>query len=401
MRLEKKTLRDLDPADLEGKRVLVRVDYNVPIENGKVTDDGRIRATLPTLGYLRDHGARVVLVSHLGRPKGKPDPKYSLAPVARRLQALLGYPVAFAGTAVGPQAKAAVERLRPGEVCLLENTRFFPGEEENDPDLAREMAGLADLYVNDAFGSAHRAHASTAGVAELLRPAVAGFLMERELRFLGEALESPAGPFVAVLGGAKISGKLELIDRLLGRVDRLCVGGAMACTFFHAMGLETGASLVEPEMKEAAAALLERAGDRLLLPEDVVVAERMERGAAKRVVSRDAIPAGWAAVDIGPASVERFRREIGRAKTVLWNGPVGVFEVPDFAEGTLRLAHAVAEATEGGATTVLGGGDTGAAAAAAGVEDRVSHVSTGGGAALEFLAGRTLPGVAALSDREE
>lgn len=401
MRLEKKTLRDLDPADLEGKRVLVRVDYNVPIENGKVTDDGRIRATLPTLGYLRDHGARVVLVSHLGRPKGKPDPKYSLAPVARRLQALLGYPVAFAGTAVGPQAKAAVERLRPGEVCLLENTRFFPGEEENDPDLAREMAGLADLYVNDAFGSAHRAHASTAGVAELLRPAVAGFLMERELRFLGEALESPAGPFVAVLGGAKISGKLELIDRLLGRVDRLCVGGAMACTFFHAMGLETGASLVEPEMKEAAAALLERAGDRLLLPEDVVVAERMETGAAKRVVSRDAIPAGWAAVDIGPASVERFRREIGRAKTVLWNGPVGVFEVPDFAEGTLRLAHAVAEATEGGATTVLGGGDTGAAAAAAGVEDRVSHVSTGGGAALEFLAGRTLPGVAALSDREE
>ena len=401
MTLGKKTLRDLDAETLSGKRVLVRVDYNVPIEGGRVTDDGRIRATLSTLGYLRDHGARVVLLSHLGRPKGKPYPKYTLAPVAERLRELLGAPVAFVESTVGDEAKAAVERLEPGGIVLLENTRFLPGEEKNDPELSRRLAELGDLYVNDAFGAAHRAHASTAGVAEHLRPAVAGFLLEREIRFLGEALESPKRPFVAVLGGAKISGKLELVARLLERTDRLCVGGAMACTFFRAMGLETGDSLVEPELTGEAADLLERAGEKLILPEDVVVAERVEAGAAKKVVARDAVSKGWAVVDIGPAAAERFRRAIVGAQTVLWNGPVGVFEIRDFADGTFAIARAVAEATEAGAATVLGGGDTGAAAAAAGIADRVSHLSTGGGASLELLAGQELPGIAALSDRED
>lgn len=392
------TLRDLDAESLSGKRVLVRVDYNVPLENGRVTDDGRIRATLPTLGYLRDHGARVVLISHLGRPKGKPDPRFSLAPVAKRLEELLGAPVRFVPSGVSAEAKAAVDALAPGGICLLENTRFLAGEEKNDPDLARALAELGDLYVNDAFAAAHRAHASTAGVAEQLKPAVAGFLMERELRFLGAALESPARPFVAILGGAKISGKLQLIDRLLDRVDKLCVGGAMACTFLHALGFETGASLVEPELGETAVNLVTRGAGKLILPEDLVVAERVEAGAPKKVVRRDAIPAGWAAVDIGPRSVDRVRREVVRAKTVLWNGPVGVFEIRDFAEGTLGVARVVAEATAMGATTVLGGGDTGAAAAAAGIVEQVSHISTGGGASLELLAGRVLPGVASLSD---
>ena len=392
------TLRDLDAESLSGKRALVRVDYNVPIEDGRVGDDGRIRATLPTLGYLRDHGARVVLLSHLGRPEGRPDPRFSLAPVAKRLEEFLGAPVVFVPSTHGDAAKAAVDALETGGVCLLENTRFHPGEEKNDAELARAWASLGDLYVNDAFGAAHRAHASTAAVAEYVKPAVAGFLMERELRFLGAALESPAHPFVAVLGGAKISGKLELIDRLLGRVDKLCIGGAMACTFLHGLGFETGASLVEPELGEHAVGLMTRGGNKLILPEDLVVAERMEAGAPKKVVRRDGIPAGWAVVDIGPGSVDRVRRELVRAKTVLWNGPVGVFEIRDFAEGTFGVARAVAEATAMGATTILGGGDTGAAAAAAGIAEQVSHISTGGGASLELLAGRELPGVAALSD---
>ncbi|MGH7545712.1 MAG: phosphoglycerate kinase, partial [Gemmatimonadota bacterium] len=371
MILGKMTLRDLDAASLSGTRALVRVDYNVPIEDGRVGDDGRIRATLPTLGYLRDHGARVVLLSHLGRPKGKPDPRFSLAPVARRLEELLGAPVVFVPSTHGGAARAAVDALETGGVCLLENTRFHPGEEKNDAELASAWASLGDLYVNDAFGAAHRAHASTAAVAEYVKPAVAGFLMERELRFLGAALESPAHPFVAVLGGAKISGKLELIDRLLGRVDKLCIGGAMACTFLHGLGFETGASLVEPELGEHAVGLMTRGGNRLILPEDLVVAERVAAGAPKKVVRRDGIPAGWTAVDIGPKSVDRVRREAVRAKTVLWNGPVGVFEIRDFAEGTFGVARAVAEATAMGATTILGGGDTGAAAAAAGIAGQV------------------------------
>lgn len=400
MILGKLTLRDLDAESLSGKRALVRVDYNVPIEGGRVTDDGRIRATLPTLGYLRDHGARVVLLSHLGRPKGKPDPRFSLAPVAQRLDELLGAPVVFVPSAAGDEAKVAVDALAPGSIGLLENTRFHPGEEKNDPELARAWAQLGDLYVNDAFGAAHRAHASTAAIAEHVKPAVAGFLMERELRFLGAALESPAHPFVAILGGAKISGKLELIDRLLGRVDKLCVGGAMACTFLHGLGYEVGASLVEPELGERAVGLMTRGGNRLILPEDLVVAERVEAGAPRKVVRRDGIPAGWAVVDIGPGSVDRVRREVVRAKTVLWNGPVGVFEIRDFADGTFGVARAVAEATAMGATTILGGGDTGAAAAAAGIAEQVSHISTGGGASLELIAGRELPGVVALSDGE-
>lgn len=400
MTLNKMTLRDLDPKELSGRRALVRVDYNVPLgEGGRVADDSRIRATLPTIAYLRDHGARVVLLSHLGRPKGKRDPKASLAPAAGRLSELLGAPVVFVGSTASDEARAAVERLGPGDVCLLENTRFLPGEESNDPDLARRLAELGDLYVNDAFGTARRGHASTAGVAEFLKPAVAGFLMERELRFLGQALEAPARPFVAVLGGAKISGKLELVERLLEPVDRLCLGGAMACTFLHGMGMPTGSSLVEPELAGTAADLLASAGGKLVLPEDWVVVERVEAGASRRVVPRDGIPDGWAAVDIGPATATAFCREVLAARTLLWNGPVGVFEIADFAEGTRAVARAVAEATEAGALTVLGGGDTAAAAAAAGVQDRVSHISTGGGASLEFLAGTVLPGVAALTDR--
>lgn len=394
----KRSLASLDPARLDGERALVRVDFNCPVKDGVVTDDTRIQASLPTIRYLRERGARVVLVSHFGRPKGKPDPAYSIRPCLRPLEKLLGIPVTFIDDPASDAGAQATRRLARGGVALAENSRFYPGEESNDPELARRFAALGDLYVNDAFGSAHRAHATTAGVAALLKPAVSGFLMEKELRYLGGALEEPARPFVAVLGGAKISGKIDLIEALLPKVDRILVGGAMACTFFRAMGLETGHSLVEPDRVELAGSLLERAGDKLLLPRGCVIAPELKAGVTTITVPRESVPPGFAVYDIDPASVKEFGAVIAKARTVIWNGPMGVFEIPPFNLGTLAIAAAVADATSGGATTIIGGGDSAAAVAQAGLSDRVTHVSTGGGASLEFLEGRDLPGVSALDD---
>ncbi len=392
-----RTLRDLTPSELHGQRALVRVDFNVPLDAaGQVADDTRITAALPTLHWLLDAGARVVLLAHFGRPKGAPDPKYSLAPVAERVHALLGRPVAFFSETIGPAAVAATQALAPGETLLLENTRFLAGEEQNDDALSQQLAQLGDLYVNDAFGAAHRAHSSTAGVAHYCRPAVAGLLMERELAYLGTALAAPVRPFVAILGGSKISGKIDVVEALLPKVDYLLIGGAMACTFFRAMGLETGTSLVEPDRLDMARDLLSRAGDKLVLPTDALVAPAMDHGAAAHAVARDGIPATEAMFDIGPASAAHYRSLITAAKTVLWNGPMGVFEKPPFDAGTRAVAEAMADATALGATTIIGGGDSAAAVADAGLEARMSHVSTGGGASLEFLEGKALPGVTAL-----
>ncbi len=394
----KRTLESLDPAAIEGRRALVRVDFNCPVKDGAVTDNTRIRAALPTIKYLRDKGARVVLLSHLGRPKGGPDPKYSLQPVVRELERLLGAPVTFLADPTSEAAVTASRRLPRGGVAVGENTRFSPGEEQNDTALAGRLAALGDLYVNDAFGSAHRAHASTEAVARLLKPAVSGFLMQQELRYLGEALHQPARPFVAVLGGAKISGKIELIEALLPKTDAILLGGAMACTFFRAMGLETGTSLVEEDRLELARQLMAKAGDKLVLPSGAIIAQKLERGAELKAVTREAIPAGWAMFDIDPASERAFATRIGGARTVVWNGPMGVFETPPFDHGTLAVARAMADATGRGAVTVIGGGDSAAAVAQAGLADRITHVSTGGGASLEFLEGKELPGVAALDE---
>ena len=401
--MNKRTIRDL-PEDLEGTRVLMRVDYNVPVSDAGVGDDRRIRATLPTLRSLLDRGAALVLMSHLGRPKGERDESLSLRPVADRLGELIEAPVHFVGSVVGDEVRAAAESLGPGEVLVLENTRFLAGEKANDPELADAMASLGSIYVNDAFGAAHRAHASTAGAGEAMRrkggAVVAGLLMEAELKFLGEALEDPERPFVSIIGGAKISGKIDVIEHLLPRVDRLLIGGAMANTFFEAMGLETGDSLVEADRVEMAKELLERAGDALMLPEDCVVTIEADEGAEPRTVPRDAVPTGWKILDIGPATVEAFGRVVKDAGTVVWNGPMGMFELSPFRRGTDGLAEAVADATDGGTTTIIGGGDTAAAVTEAGLEDRMTHVSTGGGASLEFLEGRTLPGVAVLDEEE-
>ncbi|HEV7591178.1 MAG TPA: phosphoglycerate kinase [Longimicrobium sp.] len=402
--MNKLTLNDLPERALRGRRVLVRVDYNVPLDaDGKITDDTRITATLPTLRRLIESGARIVLLSHFGRPKGKVVPEMSLRPCAARLGELLGREVAFSEQIVGPEAVEATRALGDGDVLLLENTRFLAGEEKNDPELARQMAELGEVFVNDAFGAAHRAHASTAGVAEVMKaqgkPVVAGLLMAKELEYLGRALENPARPFAAILGGAKISGKIDVINALLPRVDRLLIGGAMANTFFRAMGLQTGTSLVEDDRVEMARGLVASSGDKLALPVDCIVTDRLEPGAERRVVARDAIPADRMVADIGPETVARYRADLAGAKTVLWNGPMGVFEVPEFADGTRGVAEAVAQATDAGATTIVGGGDSAAAVSELGLEGRMSHVSTGGGASLEFLEGKELPGVAVLDER--
>lgn len=396
-----KTIRDLADSEIRGKRALVRVDFNVPLDSsGNVTDDTRIRASLPTIDALFERGARVVvLLSHLGRPKGKPDPAYSLAPVARRLVELSSHPVIFVPSTVSDEALTATRSAPDGAIVLLENTRYLPGEEKNDPELAHELSKLGDFYVNDAFGSAHRAHASTEGVAHDLHPAVAGLLMESELRYLGSALENPERPFVAILGGAKISGKIDVIDNLLPKVDRLLIGGAMACTFFRAMGLETGRSLVEPDRVQLAAKVLAEAGDKLVLPSDVTVAPAIDAGDRAHPVGRDAIPAEEAVFDIGPESSKSFASVIESARTVVWNGPMGVFERPPFDAGTRAVGEAMARATDSGATTIVGGGDSAAAMEEMGLTRRVSHVSTGGGASLEFLEGKALPGVASLDQR--
>ena len=393
--MNKRGLRDLPPQAPDGKRALVRVDFNVPLKHGTVRDDTRLRASLPTIQYLREKGARVVLLSHLGRPKGGPDPQYSLKQIVRDLETLLGSPVEFIAD---PASGVPVTRRLPrGGVTLVENTRFWPSEEKNDAELARTFAALGDLYVNDAFGSAHRAHASTEAVAHLLKPAVAGFLMEKELKYLGELLSNPKRPFVAVLGGAKISGKIDVIRSLLPRVDELLIGGAMACTFFAAMGLEVGSSLVEPDRIALAKDLLAQSGKKLILPRGAVIAPSLERAAESKSVANDAIPKGWAMYDVDATTQHDYRARLLRAKTIFWNGPMGVFETPPFDAGTRAIAEALVDAGKKGTVTVVGGGDS--VAAVAGMEDQLTHVSTGGGASLELLEGKVLPGVAALENR--
>jgi phosphoglycerate kinase len=393
---------------LKGKRVLVRVDFNVPLEerDGKqvITDDTRIRETLPTINYLREHGAKVMLMSHLGRPKGKPVEKYSLRPVAARLEELIGQPVAFANDCVGKPAQEIGAHLRDGGVALLENVRFHAEEEKNDPEFARALAKLGDIYVNDAFGSAHRAHASTEGVAKLMPLAVAGFLMQKELRYLAQELEKPARPFVVVLGGAKVSDKITVIDQLIEKADIILIGGAMAYTFELAKGRSTGKSLTEPDKVETARAALykaEKRGVKFLLPVDSYIVERVDF--EKRTVSPgkftqpdEPIPEGWMGVDIGPETIKLFSSEIAKARTVFWNGPMGVFEIKDCAKGTFAVAEAIA--ANSSAVSIIGGGDSVKAVKKARVADKITFISTGGGASLELLEGKELPGVAALSD---
>lgn len=399
-----KTVADLADHEIAGSRVLVRVDFNVPLDKDqRITDDIRIVRALPTLNYLLERGGRLVVLSHLGRPSGGKDPVFSLEPVATHLATLLDFPVHFCQELVGPVAEAAVNALADGELLLMENTRFEAGEKKNDPALAQAIAGLGDFFVNDAFGAAHRAHASTVGAPEALRSvgkqAVAGFLMEKELEFLGKALYRPERPFVAVLGGAKISGKIEVVHSLLPKVDKLLVGGAMANTFFKGLGLDTGASLVENERVEMARETMEEAGDKLILPVDCVVATEISETAETWEVDRAEVTNGDRIGDIGSGSRELFAQALSGAATVVWNGPMGVFEMPPFAGGTLAVAEAVAAVTDEGGTTVVGGGDSAAAAEEAGVADRLSHISTGGGASLEFLSGAVLPGVAALDEK--
>ncbi len=390
MGLQKKTVRDIDA---KGKRVLVRCDFNVPLENGHITDDRRIREALPTIRLLIEQGAIVILASHLGRPKGR-TAEFSLAPVAERLSELLGQRVELLPDSVGPQVEQAERNAKPGQVLLLENVRFHPEEEKNDPEFARRLAAEADLYVNDAFGTAHRAHASTEGVAHLL-PGVAGLLIEKEIRFLGKALEDPKRPFVAIMGGSKVKDKIALIDNLLPKLDCILVGGGMAFTFLKAQGKGIGASLLDEGSIEYCARLLSENPGKLVLPTDFVVARQLSADAQTEVVPADNIPDGMIGADIGPQTEEEFSKIIGRAGTVLWNGPMGVFELAPFEAGTRAVAKALAESN---AMTIVGGGDSAAAIDKFGYADRVTHVSTGGGASLEFLEGKTLPGIAALQD---
>ena len=391
--MNKKTVRDVD---VRGKRVLVRADLNVPLDaNREVTDDTRVVAALPTIRYLMEREARVILCSHLGRPKGKVKDDLRLDPVAGKLSELLGKSVRKVDDCVGSEVEATVQAMQPGEVLLLENLRFHPEEEANDPDFSRSLASLADLYVNDAFGTAHRAHASTSGVTEYL-PSVAGLLMEKEIEFLGRALESPPHPFVAILGGAKISGKILVIDNLLDKVDALLIGGGMANTFFKALGHEVGDSLVEDDSLTTAQRLVDRGVGKLVLPVDVTVADSFSAEAQYRVMPVDEVGEHGMILDIGPATVERFREALAGAKMVVWNGPMGVFEFAPFAKGTIAVAEMLAEMD---AVTIIGGGDSVAAVEQAGLADRMTHISTGGGASLKFLEGADLPGLSALDDR--
>jgi len=390
--MDKKTVRDVE---LKGKRVLMRADFNVPLQDGAISDDNRIRAALPTITYILEQGASLVLMSHLGRPKGQAKPELSLAPVAKRLSELLGRPVTLAPDCVGPEVKALAAALQPGEVLLLENTRFHAAEKTNDPAFAAQLAELGELFVNDAFGTAHRAHASTVGVTQYL-PAVAGFLIEKEINFLGRATGKPEHPYVVVLGGAKVSGKIGVIQNLLGKADKVLIGGGMANTFFKAQGLEIGDSLVEDDALDTARALLAEAGDKLVLPVDAVVANAFANEAHRKTVGVHEVEPGWRILDIGPATVDHYRQILEAARTVVWNGPMGVFEMPNFAQGTFAIAEILAEID---AITIIGGGDSAAAVQQAGVAGKVSHVSTGGGASLEFLEGKTLPGIAALADK--
>jgi len=391
--MNKKTVTDLN---VKNKKVLVRVDFNVPLDAARqITDDRRIVAALPTIRYLLDQGAAVILMSHLGRPKGAPDPEFSLKPVASHLSDLLGQPVTMVEDCVGPDVQKAAAALKPGAVLLLENLRFHNEETKNDPQFAKQLASLADVYVNDAFGAAHRAHASTEGIAHYL-PSAAGFLMQKELDFLGKALEAPEHPFVAILGGAKISDKIGVIDNLLSKVDRLLIGGGMAKTFLKAQGYDVAESLVENDSLDNARSLLEQGKDRLMLPVDVVVADRFDNDAKKQVVKASAVPSGWRILDIGPETVKMFNQVLAQAKTVVWNGPMGVFEFPEFSKVTFAVAKALADIK---ATTIIGGGDSAAAVEQSGLAEKMTHISTGGGACLEFLEGQILPGVAALNDR--
>lgn len=395
---EKMSVKDLD---LKGKRVFCRVDFNVPLDDqGRITDDTRIVASLPTLRHIIEQGGRLILASHLGRPKAAPNPKYSLAPVAPHLSKLLGKPVTMAKDCIGPEVEQLAAGLQNGDILLLENVRFHAGEEKNDPAFCRHLASLADLYVNDAFGTAHRAHASTEGVARLLSPAVAGFLMEREIRYLGGALAEPRRPFVAVLGGAKVSDKILVIENLLAKVDALVIGGGMAYTFLRAQGHEVGKSLVEADKIELAGELLAKAaqrGVRMLLPQDHVIAREFKADADHRVCTNADFPADWMGLDIGPQTAELFTGLLKNAGTVVWNGPMGVFEFPAFAQGTFAVARALADSD---ALSIIGGGDSVAAVNQSGLDDRMTHISTGGGASLEFLEGKELPGIAALTDKK-
>ncbi|HEY5557183.1 phosphoglycerate kinase [Acetobacterium sp.] len=394
--MNKKTVADLD---LKGKKVLVRVDFNVPLdENRNITDDTRIMASLPTINYILEHGASLILMSHLGRPKDEPDPKYSLAPVAKKLAAILGKPVIFNddGLVTGPETVAAAASLKPGEILLLQNTRFRPEEKKNDPEFSKKLAALGDVFVNDAFGTAHRAHASNVGVAQILT-GVSGFLIQKELDYMGNALKAPEHPFVAVLGGAKVADKMGVLENLLEKVDTLIIGGGMAFTYLKAQGYDIGKSMLEVEKIELAKELMAKAkGINLLLPVDVVAAEAFAADAPYKVVNIDAIPPGSMGLDIGPKTVKIFTEAISDAKTVFWNGPMGVFEMPEFAKGTKAVAKAMAESN---AITIVGGGDSAAAVKILGYEDKMSHISTGGGASLEFLEGRVLPGIEILQDK--
>ncbi len=398
--MDKLTVSDLD---VKGRRVLMRVDFNVPLEKGRVVNDKRLRAALPTIQNVIAQGGKLILMSHLGRPKGKRVPELSLQPCAAALATLLGQPVAFAEDCIGPPAEAAIAKLSDGKVLLLENLRFHKAETDNDETFSRALAALADVYVNDAFGTAHRAHASTAGVTRFVQPCAMGFLIQKEIAYLGDALEQPKRPFVAILGGAKISGKIDVIDALLPKVDRLIIGGGMAYTFFKAKGLEIGGSLLETDKLDLARSLIEKGGDKLVLPVDCLCSDQFDFDARTvgtlTPVSVDAIPSGSIGLDIGPVSIKTIDSILAGAGTIVWNGPMGVFEIDATAVGTQAVARSMAHATEKGAVTVIGGGDSAAAVEKAGLADRMTHISTGGGASLEFLEGKVLPGVAALTDR--